>query len=123
MSNNNPPFYVGQEVVAISTSTQRTIIKGTHYYVHGVMQFKCGCWGVSVGLKSSSCLSGCEDHGLAKTAMFNDGKAYHYWKYFRPIKRHPNAEIAEELVGEVLDNLKNVDVVEERIDVPETVEA
>ena len=109
MSNNNPPFYPGQEVVRIRktpTCFNREIApqKGRTYTIRS-LSFLRGEWWVYL-------------NEIVNTPRhYFEGYMEVMWRAssFRPIQRHPNAEVAEEL--------KNIEVVEERIDAPETVTA
>ena len=99
MSNTNPPFYPGQEVVCVDdrphdNTGDKLLVKNKPYVVFRTQKGEKG-FGVCVTP---------DDQELIWLAS-----------RFRPIQRHPNAEVAEEL--------KNIEVVEERIDAPETVTA
>ena len=108
MSNNNPPFYVGQEVVCVddgplpgrilNMKVKKLLKKGKIYVVDGIEMPRIA-WNVKL-----------------PTVTLHEVQGYSFCcSRFRPIQRHPNAEVAEEL--------KNIEVVEERIDVPQTVTA
>jgi len=74
MENHNisiPPFYVGQEVVAIKDGT--TLKRGKDYVVTGIFfPCKCGKWRVTVGIVSSKSQTKCYDCGFEHVNETNE---------------------------------------------------
>ncbi len=84
-----PPFYVGQEVVAVESFTNNSgarIIRGMDYVVKGIAWFPCGCCAIDVGLKSPPIYHHCSFHGASITITLKplSGVAYFHTRRFRP---------------------------------------
>jgi len=92
MSNNNPPFYVGQEVVCVDdrfNSDEYEIEipkKGKNYHIRTIEYFEHGWYCRLEEIINPVCLyeTGFVECVFSVTA-------------FRPLQRHPVVEIAEEL--------------------------
>ena len=113
MSNNNPPFYIGQEVVCVDDKIRSgnsnfgwPLKNGNFYTVLDIMQ-SCCSWLIDIGAPATTYLNEC--HICKKDILKPKPVFFLASDRFRPIQRHPNAEVAEEL--------KNIDVVEETLDV------
>lgn len=104
MSNNNPPFYVGQRVVCVKSNKHLGIKEGRIYVIHNIKKGCCG-WDVGIGIRSFG-VSSCP------ICLKEEPPSSIWWLMayrFAPIEpRHQDVEIAEELLRQP---------VEERLDV------
>lgn len=118
-SKNNPPFHVGQEVVALVTIHHHFsggIKKGNIYQVLSIDRCRCGKW--SVGFASVNCnLNLKRNCSECKSNMPVGNYWYTNAKHFAPVSR---LRISEHLT--IAEGLA-VDAVEERADVKEIVNA
>lgn len=110
-NNSQPPFHVGQRVVAIKNHSTGLFKKGDKYTVLDLTQCLCGKWSFYCGRKVTQG-SGmyCKDCGNKINADFKMLFACHFFAPYNP-PRH--VEIAEDIL--------KMEIVEERADTLERV--
>ncbi len=91
---NNPPFYIGQKVVAVVDSKWGYFKKGKIYSVLNIKKCNCGKWTIYIGLSMSGHRQICST--CLTIIGYHGGPAFHGANFFAPIQySNISKEIAE----------------------------
>lgn len=116
MKETNPPFYIGQEVVALTSFPDGSRIKNKIYTVLDIEQCKCGKWSIDIGDRGITAMIQC-NYCDYLTTEFTEIE-WHESEEFAPVTRLRISEhltIAEGLAVEPVQ--ERADVVKEIINV------
>lgn len=108
-NKNNPPFYIGQEVVALDSHSDGSRVKDKIYTVLALEKCRCGVWSIDIGDRGINAYPECI---YCKHVLdFSTEIEWHESKHFAPVSR---LRVSEHLT--IAEGLA-VDAVEERADV------